>query len=63
LLPIDINSEQDDATARFIATIDTSSEYELVKLFDALIEPELKYHIVSEQQWYIDTPTFYLNKN
>ena len=63
LFPIDVNSEQDDITAKFIANIDTSSDKELVKLFDTLIEPEFKHRIVSEQQWYIDTLSFYLNKN
>lgn len=63
LFPIDVNSEQDDTAATFIANIDTNSEEELVKLFDALIEPEFKCRIASEQQWYIDTLTFYLNKN
>jgi len=62
LFPIDINSDQNEATASFIANTDTNNEDELIKLFDALIQPEFRSRIMSEQQWYIDTLTFFLNK-
>jgi hypothetical protein len=63
LFPFDINSDQDETIENLIAKTDINNDDELTHLFNTLIKPEFTKRIISEQQWYIDTLTFFLNKN
>lgn len=61
--PFDTNNDQDEEVEELIATTDINNDQELTILFGALIKPDFTNRIPNEQQWYIDTLTFYLNKN
>jgi hypothetical protein len=63
LFAFDVDSDQNVEAEEQIASTDINNELELTKLFDAFIMPDFTSRIASEQQWYIDSLTFYLEKN